>query len=388
MKANTNHNQPKKNYSITEATICYKQQNINLIRATQIFINFKTNQRFTGEELEFLTSTDLTLHICPIISTERKLLADDDNRLFFNNIFNETIDNAKVLYTSFDNNTLTNESDRMRGRIIKHTDNPSLILKAFDSLHNAILLIIDEGYYWCGDSFENDEYIMINDFELYMENTVFYVTVQELLTQTDMHEAIRKLKNEILRKEILLVSASDDAIITSFNYYIQQCKQALKIYSDYAGEKTVTDNPAIDDLRALPIAIPESVQNKIAEIPTPEITTSDSKSVEDSAENDETDAEQNTCRQSTLALYFLLHALDSKSMASIDNTVKARFIQLITGKSYSKIYKLICSPFKPLDDESAHVVSRYKKDIECIINQFESLKLHSVINHIRQNTQP
>ncbi|WP_243347242.1 hypothetical protein [Parabacteroides sp. FAFU027] len=90
-----------------------------------------------------------------------------------------------------------------------------------------------------------------------------------------------------------------------------------------------------------------------------------------------------TTRRQVLAMYYLLNELD-KSTHQIDRTVKARFIEFLTGKNYDSIYKTLSDPLKGLEkDNNQNAI----KDMEYVKSHFENLGLKTIVQKITKDMQ-
>ncbi len=85
-----------------------------------------------------------------------------------------------------------------------------------------------------------------------------------------------------------------------------------------------------------------------------------------------------TNRRQVLAMYFIFNALEIKN---IDKTILARFIQFLTGKSESNIYKILSDPFKGGDELN----SRLKDDLNYVKEKFDGLGLEQISKNIVAN---
>ncbi len=91
-----------------------------------------------------------------------------------------------------------------------------------------------------------------------------------------------------------------------------------------------------------------------------------------------------TTRRQVLSMYYLLNELD-KSTHQIDRTVKARFIEFLTGKNYDSIYKSLSNPHKGLDSNNPQ---NAQKDMEYVKSHFEKLGLQNIVDKITNDMKP
>lgn len=91
-----------------------------------------------------------------------------------------------------------------------------------------------------------------------------------------------------------------------------------------------------------------------------------------------------TTRRQVLAMYYLLDSLD-KDTHQIDRTVKARFIEFLTGKNYDSIYKSLANPHKGLDNNNNQ---NALKDMEYVKSHFEKLGLQAIVDKITNDMKP
>ena len=107
------------------------------------------------------------------------------------------------------------------------------------------------------------------------------------------------------------------------------------------------------------------------------VTTSD-HNIENSVDESIKSKDFTTKRQ-VLALHYLLNEVGSKT-GSVDRTVQARFIEFMTGKNYTSIYKALSDPLKGLDNTKN--ISTIE-DMEYVRNQFDKLGLENITNKIK-----
>jgi hypothetical protein len=88
-------------------------------------------------------------------------------------------------------------------------------------------------------------------------------------------------------------------------------------------------------------------------------------------ENEETS--KITTKQQVLILKYMM---DFLKVSMVDNSVKAKFIKNLTGKSYDNIYKAIREPTKYSS------VRRFKLDMRFVKIEFEKLGLQNIVNEI------
>jgi hypothetical protein len=87
-----------------------------------------------------------------------------------------------------------------------------------------------------------------------------------------------------------------------------------------------------------------------------------------------------TTRRQVLAIYFIFNEL---GVRNIDKTVQARFIQFLTNKNQSNIYKILSNPFKGLDESNTKI----KDDLLYVKNLFDELGLSQLSKKIDANMQ-
>lgn len=85
-----------------------------------------------------------------------------------------------------------------------------------------------------------------------------------------------------------------------------------------------------------------------------------------------------TTKRQVLAMYYLLNEFDGKTK-QIDRTVKARFVEFLTGKNYDSIYRALQDPFKALENTKN---ASAKHDIKYVVNQFNELGLTEISKKI------
>lgn len=88
-----------------------------------------------------------------------------------------------------------------------------------------------------------------------------------------------------------------------------------------------------------------------------------------------------TLNRQFLAIYYMLNKIDSNSFARNKSEI-ARFIQLLTGKSYHNIYKYVKNPIK---DPSERVSRKYQDDIHFLVETFRKLGLDSIAANIEND---
>lgn len=358
-----------KPHSLNEATAYYKQKNELFVRALNIFISFRDNKVLTEEEVQQLTEMELNLQILTIIPSEKKLLYKDGNHSFLYDIFENTLGQAKILFGALSTQSFQQRSMKIQKLVMQHTNYISETLLAFNNLLNALEKIIGEAFLPVDEVSipENQPHLKKANFS--NENTDFNLTVLELAKMKDYSEAINCLKNQIVRKEVMLLTIVEQSQRNTINDYIDKCKKSINIYQQNLPEQPSDINLSADT------QLPDKIKTTLTAL-------NHEHAVHVSDNDAETDC-QYSCRQQTLAIYFLLHFIDHKGMARVDNTTKAHFIHFITGKSYHKIYKLLGNPFKPFDSDKKTV--HFMKDIDIIIEHFNSLHLKGIVEYIKTN---
>jgi len=94
----------------------------------------------------------------------------------------------------------------------------------------------------------------------------------------------------------------------------------------------------------------------------------------------ESENKEFTTKRQVLAIYFIFNELGVKN---IDKTVQARFIQFLTNKNQSNIYKILSNPFKGLDESNTKI----KDDLLYVKNLFDELGLSQLSKKIDANMQ-
>lgn len=89
----------------------------------------------------------------------------------------------------------------------------------------------------------------------------------------------------------------------------------------------------------------------------------------------------NTLNRQFLALYYMLNAIDS-NVLNRNKSETARFIQMLTGKSYENIYKKMKNPIK---DPSERTSKIYQNDTYFVIDCFRKLGLNKIAETIQND---
>lgn len=88
-----------------------------------------------------------------------------------------------------------------------------------------------------------------------------------------------------------------------------------------------------------------------------------------------------TTKRQVLAIYYLLNEFDEK-MKFVDRTIKARFVEFLTGKSYDSIYAKLSEPHKGLDNSNNKNVLN---DMKYVKDHFEKLGLKDIAEKISKD---
>ena len=88
-----------------------------------------------------------------------------------------------------------------------------------------------------------------------------------------------------------------------------------------------------------------------------------------------------TLNRQFLAAYYMLNAIDNQSF-SRNKSEMARFIQMLTGKSYHNIYKSVKNPLK---DPSERTSKKHQEDIHFLVDSFRKLGLLKIANTVEND---
>lgn len=88
-----------------------------------------------------------------------------------------------------------------------------------------------------------------------------------------------------------------------------------------------------------------------------------------------------TTKRQVLAIYYLLNEVDKKTNL-IDRTIRARFIEFLTGKNYDAIYDKLSEPHKGLDNNNnKNAIS----DMKYVKEHFNKLGLINIVEQISKD---
>ena len=135
--------------------------------------------------------------------------------------------------------------------------------------------------------------------------------------------------------------------------FIRKCQKAIEIV-DFEQKLFDDSTASVTPVEVEPPASPKAIDAPITSESLPE-----------------TDI---TLNRQFLALYYMLNAIDNQSFSRNKSEI-ARFIQMITGKSYHNIYKSVKNPLK---DPSERTSKKYQDDIHFLVDSFRKLGLNRI----------
>jgi len=159
-------------------------------------------------------------------------------------------------------------------------------------------------------------------------------------------EKLQHFKNEIIAaQEWLLIDSENDSDKQQADIFIDKCNRAIEFIQ-------------IKN-QLSPKVIESTVDELLLPLPDTDIT----------------------LNRQFLALYYLLNEVDKEAFARNKSEI-ARFIQLLTGKSYENIYKLTKNPVK---DPVERTSKKYQSDIKFVKESFLKLGLNKIAQQIEND---
>lgn len=358
-------------YSISEITAKYKILNKNLVEAMDIIDLIYDTEIVDEDDFNTLNSLDLHFQRYQIQEIELNLHGDSIFRNIIESLFEESMLKANNFFDGYDPNYWEIKSDETINIIIKNGVKVTAILAFWKLLYYSLTQICYLGEF----HFLDDREPLNINFDLIHESYDFSETVKHANQIVDLNDRIDFYQNEIARKELICLQLDKNEVIFRLSTdFINKCTKAIEITTNQLAKKkklkTHDSETSIEPKDNVPNQnelIPVSSKMEIAELEPEEINIKNS---------------QFTTSRQVLAIYYLLNEIDRKGINQIDKTIKARFIEFLTGKNYNNIYKVISNPFKGLDSKNPKSI---KNDMEYIANHFGKLGIQSIVNQINND---
>lgn len=313
-----------------------------------------------------LNKLDLYFQKYQIHEIELNLHGDSIFRNIIESLFEESMLKANDFFDGYDPNYWEIKSDETINIIIKNGVKVTAILAFWKLLYYSLTQICYLGEF----HFLDDREPLNINFDLIHESYDFSETVKYANQIVDLNDKIDFYQNEIARKELICLQLDKNEIIFRLSTdFISKCTKAIEITANQLAKKKKLK---IHDSEA-------SIEPKENAVNQNELNSVSSKMeiVELEPEEINIKNSQFTTSRQVLAIYYLLNEIDRKGINQIDKTIKARFIEFLTGKNYNNIYKAVSNPFKGLDSKNPKSI---KNDMEYIANHFEKLGIQSIVD--------
>lgn len=358
-------------YSISEITAKYKILNQDLVEAMDILDIIKKTEIVAKGDFTSLNKLDIYFQKYQIHEIELNLHGDSIFRNITESLFEESILKANDFFGGYDPNFWVYKYDEIINIIIKNGVEVTAFLALWKLLYYSLTQICYTGQFHYLDE---REYTNIN-YGLILENYDFSEFVKDATKISDLNDRIVFYEAEIARKELICLQVDkNEIIINQCTDFINKCTKAIEITTNQLTKK--------NKLKILDSET--SVEPKENAVNLNELNSASSKMeiVELAPEEINIKNSQFTTSRQVLAIYYLLNEIDRKGINQIDKTIKARFIEFLTGKNYNNIYKVVSNPFKGLDSKNPKSI---KNDMEYIANHFEKLGIQSIVDQINND---
>ena len=329
-------------FDIEHTSAELKKSSANLIKAMDIIQNSITQGGITNKDMETLKTIDISFYD----SGTDPLNLMQQNAETIQIVCDATIRGVYERTVRFYGGILLEQwmakENEYKTEFVKIGREVSFIFDFLQKLRYELLKLVDL-FDLSGVSINPIKNIILFDFLDLANKTIGII---------DLNERKQKYINALAHNKMIYFTSSEylsEEITAQYHSFIEKCTRAIEII-DYQ----------IENSPLLPI---NYLDTKLIE------TTPDEKS---------DNTKDFTTRRQVLAMYYLLNELD-KSTHQIDRTVKARFIEFLTGKNYDSIYKTLSNLLKGLDSNNPQNAI---KDMEYIKSHFENLGLKTIVQKI------
>ncbi|MBV5342799.1 hypothetical protein JZU68_04005, partial [bacterium] len=220
--------------------------------------------------------------------------------------------------------------------IYKHNLQPGFLIDFLTEFNYVCSIILKDYNNW----FVSEP----NTFENKFDFGEAYSMAEDLQTASEKTQYFEKEIIEI--EKWMLLESSHNTDRQQADIYIGKCSKAIEIIN--SENKVLSNNTSTSEKSDKLISLPE------------------------------TDI---TLNRQFLALYYLLNEVDKEAFARNKSEI-ARFIQLLTGKSYENIYKLTKNPVK---DPAERTSKKYQSDIKFVKESFLKLGFNKIAQQIEND---
>lgn len=331
--------EPTEGFSMSIATIEYKRMNAIFVEAMNRITRIVETEDLTADDRYWFREQEIYYCDLNIDYIDIEQYGDELKKMILKATLTETYEMA----IQFFDNPVTGYWDQKledyKIHFIRLDNGSTIMLEYMDTLKRELEELCKDYQFFV----LNRNYIPILD---YLDFHEVLIPANE---ETDLQKQKQMYVNAISEAGMAGLSIEMDAEEQiKYQEFIRKCNKAIEII-DF---QLLHTPPA-------PL-IPE-------EIPT------------DKSEN----IREFTTRRQVLAMYYLLNELD-KSTHQIDRTVKARFIEFMTGKNPDSIYKTLANPLEGLENKNPR---NTLKDMEYVKSHFEKLGLPSIAQKIANDMQ-
>lgn len=314
-----------------------KSFNDSYCAVIDLFRSMLTNRVITDEQIDFFKSINLSYYSFDLTHENNLQAGSDIKKHLFGDTIRPLIAKLEEFYNIEDLTCFFDKvSDDLIVVVYNYNLHPKFLVEFIREFSFNCSVILKE----YASYFVKRLYTFENEF--WFED--FYLQSEDFTTLT---EKIQHFEKGIIEAEKwMLLDSTHNTDRQEADFYIGKCKKAIEIInSEY---KVLSNN------------------------------TSYTEESDKTISHGETDI---TLNRQFLALYYLLNEVDNKVFSRNKSEI-ARFIQLLTNKSYDNIYKLTKNPVKdPLERTS----KKYQSDIQFVKEAFLKLGLDKIAHQIESD---
>ncbi len=330
-------------YTIQEVMEEYRLVNDGFLRAINKLLVVFYKEEVTEDDISYLSSTEYYYHNRKLIRKDIRFFQVDIFKNILEATLSDTIEMAKVFF----GDTL----DLWDASAYKYR---SLSFKISDKYYKNLIWHIDKLYTNLKELYddfysEKNEFIEWYSFPDIFEEAQKYEGLNE--RKQFVNKVIVDCKEFCLKEEFFKVNKNDEL------EFIQKCQQLIEL-TDLQMQNGILPTTSESNVVILKSEV-EPVNSDHSSIPKTDIT----------------------LNRQFLALYYLLNEVDKEAFARNKSEI-ARFIQLLTGKSYDNIYKLTKNPIKDPADRTS---KKYQSDIQFVKESFLKLGLNKIAQQIEND---
>lgn len=332
-------------YTIQEVIEEYRNVNDGFVKVMNKLITIFDTMKVNKEDITYLNSIEYYYYKREIIRKDARFFNEDLFKNILEATLSDTIDKAKEFFGD--------SIDLWEDAVSKYR---SLSFKISDQYYRVLIKTVDKLLSNLTD-LHNDFFNEKNEFKDWFN---FSDILKE--AQTDYPDLIERKKfiNSVivdckefcLKQEYFKVREEDK------QEFMQKCQELIELI-DFQIKNDIPSNPFnLYDVNTN-ISSEQEVITPKNSLPETDIT----------------------LNRQFLALYYLLNEVDKDVFARNKSEI-ARFIQLLTGKSYDNIYKLTKNPVK---DPAERTSKKYQSDIQFVKESFLKLGLNKIAQQIEND---